>query len=59
MPYDVWHLSRPPAGAQVCREHGKVPSKTHGTGKRWQARWRDPEGRQLTELCRTETAAKK
>ncbi|MFF2191681.1 tyrosine-type recombinase/integrase [Streptomyces sp. NPDC058157] len=78
MPYDNWHLSRPPQAAldcahaapdecherhpeaPVCRQHrGKFQSKAHGKGKRWQARWRDPAGVQQTELCRTETEAKK
>ncbi|MEU4948041.1 tyrosine-type recombinase/integrase [Streptomyces lavendulae] len=59
MPYDRWHLSRPPAEAEVCKEHGKVPSKDHNVGMRWQARWRDPDGVQETELFKTETAAKR
>lgn len=78
MPYDNWHLSRPPKAAlgcphttpeecqerhptaPVCKQHkGKFQSKAHGKGKRWQARWRDPDGVQQTELCRTETEAKK
>ncbi|MFE3861110.1 tyrosine-type recombinase/integrase [Streptomyces goshikiensis] len=77
MPYDNWHLSRPPRAAldcphaspeecqerhpeaPVCRQHkGKFASKGHGQGKRWQARWRDPEGRQQTELFSKETDAK-
>ncbi|MGW3371737.1 tyrosine-type recombinase/integrase [Streptomyces hydrogenans] len=77
MPYDNWHLSRPPRaaldcphtapgecqerhpGIHACRQHkGKFQSKAHGKGKRWQARWRDPEGVQQSELCRTETEAK-
>ncbi|MFE2305055.1 tyrosine-type recombinase/integrase [Streptomyces sp. NPDC059411] len=46
--------------ALVCKQHkGKFQSKAHGQGKRWQARWRNPDGKQETELCRTETEAKK
>ncbi|MGC9381521.1 tyrosine-type recombinase/integrase [Streptomyces sp. MH13] len=52
--YDRWHLSRPKAGAEPCAEHSSktrvlVPSKDHGTGKRWQVRWRDAAGEQQKE----------
>ncbi|MEV0039036.1 tyrosine-type recombinase/integrase [Streptomyces sp. NPDC050804] len=59
MPYDRWHKSRPKAGDPVCKEHGKAPTRDHGVGKRWQARWRDPEGVQQTELFAKEVDAKK
>jgi hypothetical protein len=38
MPYDRWHKSRPKDEESTCKEHGKVPTRDHGTGKRWQAR---------------------
>ena len=47
--YDRWHKSRPRAGDQPCREHGKSPAVGHGTGDRWQVRWRDDTGRQRKE----------
>ncbi|MFJ9939327.1 tyrosine-type recombinase/integrase [Streptomyces erythrochromogenes] len=52
--YDRWHLSRPRADAEPCAEHSTktralVPSKDHGTGKRWQVRWRDAAGEQQKE----------
>ncbi|MFF2408368.1 transposase [Streptomyces sp. NPDC058092] len=48
-PYDRWHKKRPQPGDEKCKAHGKVPSREHGRGKRWLARWRDPEGRQQSE----------
>ena len=59
MPYDRWHKSRPKAGESTCREHGKVPTRDHGAGKRWQARWRNREDVQQTELFRTEAEARR
>lgn len=52
--YDRWHLARPPASAEACAEHSSrtrrlVPSRDHGTGKRWQVRYRDPSGQQRKE----------
>ncbi|MEV0220664.1 tyrosine-type recombinase/integrase [Streptomyces sp. NPDC050704] len=48
--YDRWHKSRPKKGEPGCPEHpGLVPSADHGCEKRWQARWRDHDGRQLTK----------
>ncbi|MGN7136429.1 site-specific integrase [Streptomyces pseudogriseolus] len=52
--YDRWHRSRPPADAEPCAEHSSrtrrlVPSADHGTGKRWQVRYRDPSGQQRKE----------
>ncbi|MGA4541332.1 tyrosine-type recombinase/integrase [Uniformispora flossi] len=43
--YDRWHLSRPPDGAEPCREHSTktkklVPGSQHMKGKRWQVRYR-------------------
>ncbi|PVC79355.1 site-specific integrase [Streptomyces sp. CS131] len=59
MPYDRWHKSHPKAGEPACREHRKVPTADHGVGKRWQARWRNREGIQQTELFRTEAEARR
>ena len=47
--YDRWHQSRPAKGASRCREHDKAPSADHGTGKRWQVRYRDADGKQRKE----------
>ncbi|MEZ0096010.1 tyrosine-type recombinase/integrase [Streptacidiphilus sp. EB129] len=58
-PYDRWHKSRPSAGEAKCREHKKVPSKDHGRGKRWLARWRDPEGEQQSESFDRQEDARK
>lgn len=50
--YDRWHLSRPPEGAEHCREHSRGRKRlyanpaTHGKGKRWQVRWRDDNDEQ-------------
>ncbi len=53
---DRWHLSRPPKDTKrkPCGEHSSrtrtlVPSKEHGSGKRWQVRWRDASGKQRKE----------
>lgn len=43
---DRWHKARPESGEPRCREHNKVPSADHGRGRRWMARWRDPDGQQ-------------
>lgn len=52
---DLWHKSRPGAGEKRCdhREDGVrlVPSKAHGTGKRWVVRWRNLEGEQRKAHC--------
>ncbi|MEV7925451.1 tyrosine-type recombinase/integrase [Kitasatospora sp. NPDC088779] len=48
-PYDRWHKSRPAAGEKKCTAHKKVASSSHGQGKRWLARWRDHDGKQLSE----------
>jgi len=46
---DRWHKSRPQSGEPLC-EHKMAPTSAHGQGDRWQARWRDPDGRQCTRL---------
>ncbi|MGW3924590.1 hypothetical protein [Streptomyces sp. NPDC005093] len=60
--YDRWHLSRPPADADPCEVHSSktqtvYPSTEHGTGKRWQARYRDLSGKQCKENFEKKTAA--
>jgi integrase len=44
---DRWHKSRPRPGEPPCREHKMAPAAGHGTGDRWQVRWRDEDGKQL------------
>ncbi|MCX4557836.1 site-specific integrase [Streptomyces phaeochromogenes] len=60
--YDRWHLSRPPADAEPCEVHSNktqtlYPSTDHGTGKRWQVRYRDLSGKQCKENFGKKTAA--
>jgi integrase len=51
---DRWHKSRPKAEDPECGEHkGKVASSVHGQGKRWQARYDGPDGKERTALFRT------
>lgn len=57
--YDRWHLSRPPADAEPCEAHSSktqtvYPGTEHGTGKRWQVRYRDLSGKQCKEKLREE-----
>ncbi|MER7813866.1 site-specific integrase [Streptomyces sp. NPDC096153] len=55
---DRWHKSRPTRGEPECGEHkGKVASKAHGKGKRWQARYDDPNGNEVTSLWATKAEA--
>ncbi|MFI1940936.1 tyrosine-type recombinase/integrase [Streptomyces purpureus] len=55
---DRWHKSRPAKGEAECGEHkGLVASKAHGNGKRWQARYDDPNGCEITSLHKTKTEA--
>ena len=49
--YDRWHKAHPAPGDEPCHEHSKgrtklYPTVSHGDGDRWQARWRDENGRQ-------------
>lgn len=51
---DRWHKAYPKPDEQECGEHKSktermVPTKEHGQGKRWQARWYDASGRQRSE----------
>ncbi|MEV5443526.1 site-specific integrase [Streptomyces sp. NPDC052644] len=55
---DRWHKTRPRPGEPECGEHkGKVASSTHGEGKRWQARYDGPDGRERTSLHATKAEA--
>ncbi|MER5706033.1 site-specific integrase [Streptomyces sp. NPDC002122] len=55
---DRWHKTRPKPDDPECGEHkGLVASKAHGKGKRWQARYDDPNGNEVTSLWRTKTEA--
>ncbi|MEU7010409.1 site-specific integrase [Streptomyces sp. NPDC046332] len=55
---DRWHKTRPNPDDPPCGEHkGLVASKNHGKGKRWQARYDDPNGREITSLHKTKTEA--
>ncbi|MDT0306827.1 site-specific integrase [Streptomyces sp. DSM 44917] len=57
---DRWHKTRPEPGEPECGEHkGKVPSQAHGKGKRWQARYDGPDGKERTSLHRTLTEAER
>ncbi|MFJ2582154.1 tyrosine-type recombinase/integrase [Kitasatospora aureofaciens] len=56
--YDTWHKSYPRPTDKECREHkGKYPTAEHGKGKRWQVRYRDPEGTQRKEDFELKTKA--
>ena len=55
---DRWHKTRPKPGEPECGEHkGKVASAAHGTGKRWQARYDGPDGKERTSLHTTKAEA--
>ena len=55
---DRWHKSRPGKGDPECGEHkGRVASSIHGKGKRWQARYDGPDGRERTALFATKAEA--
>lgn len=52
--YDRWHKSHPKKDDEECGKHKSrtrrlVPTKDHGTGKRWQVRYRDLNGHQRKE----------
>lgn len=57
---DRWHRSRPAAeGDPTCEHRGRVPSASHGKGKRWQARYDGPDGRERTALFATRVEAER
>lgn len=56
--YDTWHKTYPRSTDKACREHkGKYPTAEHGKGKRWQVRYRDPQGAQKKEDFETKVKA--
>ncbi|MCX4753463.1 tyrosine-type recombinase/integrase [Kitasatospora purpeofusca] len=56
--YDTWHKTYPRPTDKPCREHkGKYPTADHGKGKRWQVRYRDPQGAQKKEDFELKTKA--
>ena len=55
---DRWHKTRPEPGEPECGQHkGKVASVAHGKGKRWQARYDAPSGKEITSLWATKPEA--
>jgi integrase len=57
---DRWHKTRPGPDDKECGEHkGKVASACHGTGKRWQARYDGPDGKERTSLWGTRAEAER
>jgi len=42
---DRWHLKRPPKRGEPACEHRKIPTAKHGTGRRWQVEYADPDGK--------------
>ena len=55
---DRWHKTRPAPDDPLCGEHkGLVASAAHGKVKRWQARYDDPNGREITSLWKTKAEA--
>jgi integrase len=55
---DRWHKSRPEPDEPECGQHkGKVASAVHGKGKRWQARYDSPSGKEITSLWATKPEA--
>lgn len=57
---DRWHKTRPTPGAKECGQHkGQVASAAHGQGKRWQARYDGPDGKERTSLWATKVEAER
>jgi integrase len=57
---DRWHKTRPKPGEPECGQHkGMVAAAAHGKGKRWQARYDDPNGREVTSLWATKVEAER
>ncbi|MBR7832496.1 site-specific integrase [Actinospica durhamensis] len=57
-------MSRPKPDHAECKEHKSkterlVPTKDHGSGMRWQVRWRDMAGKQVKENFAKKTDADK
>lgn len=57
---DRWHKTRPGPDDKECGQHkGMVASAVHGKGKRWQARYDDPNGKEITSLWATKVEAER
>ncbi|UZK54044.1 hypothetical protein NEH16_07675 [Streptomyces drozdowiczii] len=57
---DRWHKTRPKPGEPECGQHkGMVAAAAHGKGKRWQARYDDPNGKEVTSLWATKVEAER
>jgi len=57
---DRWHKTRPGPDEDECGQHkGMVASAAHGKGKRWQARYDDPNGKEITSLWGTKVEAER
>lgn len=57
---DRWHKTRPGKDDKECGQHkGMYPASAHGKGKRWQARYDDPNGREVTSLWATKVEAER
>lgn len=57
---DRWHKTRPGPDETECGQHkGMVPAAAHGKGKRWQARYDDPNGKEITSLWATKVEAER
>ena len=57
---DRWHKTRPGPDEPECGQHkGMVASAAHGRGKRWQARYDDPNGKEITSLWATKVEAER
>ena len=55
---DRWHKTRPGPDDKECGQHkGMVAAAAHGKGKRWQARYDDPNGKEITSLWTTKVEA--
>ncbi|WP_405794045.1 tyrosine-type recombinase/integrase [Streptomyces sp. NBC_01506] len=51
---DRWHKTRPGPDDEECGQHkGQFAAAAHGRGKRWQARYDGPDGKERTSLHRT------
>jgi integrase len=59
-PFDDWHKKKPSKpGEPRCAKHDLYASTHHGRGKRWLARWRDPDGKQQTASFKKREDARK
>lgn len=56
--HDRWHRRFPPPGAAKCGAHRLVPSREHGTGKRWQVIGTDDQGKPFKRNFETQEEAK-